>query len=70
MQDNPLRKWRLDNGITQTQLAEDMGITQRTVSHIESGGNTDFDNLRAVFEITKGKVTPNMMVLGHEFAES
>lgn len=59
-----LIEWMEANGVTQMQFAERTGISQRTISHIKHGGNTDFENLRKIHEVTDGAVTPNMIILG------
>lgn len=59
-----LPQWRADNNLTQSQFGEQVGITTRTISHIENGGNTTWENLRAIYDATDGEVTPNMIVLG------
>lgn len=59
-----LPDWRAENNKTQTDVAEKIGVSTRAISHIEKGGNTDFENLRKIYELTDGQVTPNMIILG------
>lgn len=59
-----LPEWLKANGKTQEWLAGRMGLSQTGVSRIIAGKDTKFDNLRRVYEVTDGAVTPNMIVLG------
>lgn len=60
---HPLRAWREAKGLSQTQVADELGITQRSVSRIEHGGSTDYDKLRAIYHLTQGGVTPTCLVM-------
>ena len=59
-----LKEWREQNDKTQGDVAGVLGVAPRTISHIEGGGNTTFANLKAIYDLTDGQVTPNMIVLG------
>ncbi|MFZ1905583.1 MAG: helix-turn-helix transcriptional regulator [Steroidobacteraceae bacterium] len=44
---------RIDAGLTQAQLAEEAGISKRTVERIEAGHSTDFIMLLRVLRVLK-----------------
>jgi transcriptional regulator with XRE-family HTH domain len=44
---------RIDAGLTQAQLAEEAGISKRTVERIEAGHSTDFAMLLRVLRVLK-----------------
>lgn len=44
---------RIDAGLTQAQLAEEAGISKRTVERIEAGQSTDFVMLLRVLRVLK-----------------
>src|SRR6202050_7681 len=44
---------RIDAGLTQAQLAEEAGISKRTVERIEAGHSTDFVMLLRVLRVLK-----------------
>ena len=44
---------RIDAGLTQAQLAEEAGISKRTVERIEAGRSTDFVMLVRVLRVLK-----------------
>jgi transcriptional regulator with XRE-family HTH domain len=44
---------RIDAGLTQAQLAEEAGISKRTVERIEAGHSTDFVMLVRVLRVLK-----------------
>jgi transcriptional regulator with XRE-family HTH domain len=46
-----LERRRLDAGLTQAQLAEEAGISKRTVERIEAGHSTDFVMLLRVLRV-------------------
>jgi transcriptional regulator with XRE-family HTH domain len=48
-----LERRRIDSGLTQAQLAEEAGISKRTVERIEAGHSTDFVMLLRVLRVLK-----------------
>jgi transcriptional regulator with XRE-family HTH domain len=48
-----LGRRRIDAGLTQAELAEEAGISKRTVERIESGHSTDFVMLLRVLRVLK-----------------
>jgi transcriptional regulator with XRE-family HTH domain len=48
-----LERRRIDAGMTQAQLAEEAGISKRTVERIEAGHSTDFVMLMRVLRVLK-----------------
>lgn len=48
-----LESRRLDAGMTQSQLAEEAGISKRTVERIEAGRSTDFVMLLRVLRVLR-----------------
>ena len=48
-----LERRRIDAGLTQAQLAEEAGISKRTVERIEAGHSTDFVMLLRVMRVLK-----------------
>jgi transcriptional regulator with XRE-family HTH domain len=48
-----LERRRIDAGLTQAQLAEEAGISKRTVERIEAGHGTDFVMLLRVLRVLK-----------------
>jgi transcriptional regulator with XRE-family HTH domain len=48
-----LERRRIDGGLTQAQLAEEAGISKRTVERIEAGHSTDFVMLVRVLRVLK-----------------
>jgi transcriptional regulator with XRE-family HTH domain len=46
-----LERRRIDTGLTQAQLAEEAGISKRTVERIEAGHSTDFVMLVRVLRV-------------------
>ncbi len=48
-----LERRRIDAGLTQAQLAEEAGISKRTVERIEAGHSTDFLMLVRVLRVLK-----------------
>ena len=50
-QTNPLRKQRMEKGLTQKQMSERLGITQSQYSNIENGGTDPTKYLRSISEI-------------------
>jgi transcriptional regulator with XRE-family HTH domain len=50
---NRLERRRIDAGLTQAQLAEEAGISKRTVERIEAGHSTDFVMLLRVLRVLK-----------------
>jgi transcriptional regulator with XRE-family HTH domain len=48
-----LERRRIDAGLTQAQLAEEAGISKRTVERIEAGHSTDFVLLLRVLRVLK-----------------
>jgi len=48
-----LERRRIDAGLTQAQLAEEAGISKRTVERIETGHSTDFVMLLRVLRVLK-----------------
>lgn len=48
-----LERRRIDAGLTQAQLAEEAGISKRTVERIEAGHSTDFVMLVRVLRVLK-----------------
>jgi transcriptional regulator with XRE-family HTH domain len=48
-----LERRRIDAGLTQAQLAEEAGISKRTVERIEAGDSTDFVMLLRVLRVLK-----------------
>ena len=54
--------WRKQKGLTQTQLAERLGVTQPYVSSMERAVDPAIPNpsiMKALFELTDGAVQPN-----------
>jgi transcriptional regulator with XRE-family HTH domain len=50
---NRLERRRIDAGMTQAQLAEEAGISKRTLERIEAGQSTDFVMLLRVLRVLK-----------------
>jgi len=50
---NRLERRRIDAGFTQAQLAEEAGISKRSVERIEAGHSTDFVMLLRVLRVLK-----------------
>lgn len=50
--ENILRKWREENRLTQTELAERIGIDQPSLSRWERGGKIPAERVRKVSEVT------------------
>jgi len=48
-----LKRRRIDAGLTQAQLAEEAGVSKRTVERIMSGRSTDFVLLLRVLRVLK-----------------
>src|SRR5579863_8276949 len=48
-----LERRRIDAGLTQARLAEEAGISKRTVERIEAGHSTDFVMLLRVLRVLK-----------------
>jgi transcriptional regulator with XRE-family HTH domain len=48
-----LERRRIDAGLTQAELAEEAGISKRTVERIEAGYSTDFVMLLRVLRVLK-----------------
>jgi transcriptional regulator with XRE-family HTH domain len=48
-----LERRRIDAGLTQAQLAEEAGISKRTVERIEAGQSSDFVMLLRVLRVLK-----------------
>jgi transcriptional regulator with XRE-family HTH domain len=48
-----LERRRIDAGLTQAQLAEEAGLSKRTVERIEAGRSTDFVMLVRVLRVLK-----------------
>lgn len=48
-----LERYRIDAGMTQAQLAEEAGISKRTVERIEGGHGSDFVMLLRVLRVLK-----------------
>lgn len=48
-----LERRRIDAGLTQAQLAEEAGVSKRTVERIEAGDSTDFLMLLRVLRVLK-----------------
>jgi transcriptional regulator with XRE-family HTH domain len=48
-----LERHRIDGGLTQAELAEEAGISKRTVERIEAGYSTDFVMLLRVLRVLK-----------------
>jgi transcriptional regulator with XRE-family HTH domain len=48
-----LERRRIDTGLTQSQLAEQAGISKRTVERIEAGHSTDFVLLLRLLRVLK-----------------
>jgi transcriptional regulator with XRE-family HTH domain len=48
-----LERRRIDAGLTQAQLAEEAGISKRTVERIEAGHSTDFVMLLRALRVLK-----------------
>lgn len=48
-----LERRRIDAGLTQAQLAEEAGISKRTLERIEAGHSTDFAMLLRVLRVLK-----------------
>jgi transcriptional regulator with XRE-family HTH domain len=48
-----LERRRIDAGMTQARLAEEAGISKRTVERIEAGHSTDFVMLMRVLRVLK-----------------
>lgn len=48
-----LERRRIDAGLTQAQLAEEAGISKRTVERMEAGHSTDFVMLLRVLRVLK-----------------
>jgi transcriptional regulator with XRE-family HTH domain len=48
-----LERRRIDAGLTQAQLAEEAGISKRSVERIEAGHSTDFVMLLRVLRVLK-----------------
>jgi len=48
--DNRLREWRAYRGLSQTELANDAGVRQATISALEKGSAPRLDNARRIAE--------------------
>jgi transcriptional regulator with XRE-family HTH domain len=48
-----LERYRIDAGLTQAQLAEEAGISKRTVERIEAGRSIDFVMLLRILRVLK-----------------
>ncbi|HEY8054123.1 MAG TPA: helix-turn-helix transcriptional regulator [Steroidobacteraceae bacterium] len=57
-----LERRRIDAGLTQVQLAEEAGISKRTVERIEAGRSTDFLMLLRVLRALKLPEALNQLV--------
>lgn len=55
---NKLQKWREQEGLTQAQAAERIGITQQSWSRYESGRVPEPDIIRQIVDRTKGDAVP------------
>lgn len=54
-----LRTWRLNEGLTQPQLAERIGVTVSTISRYELGRVPEPDVIKRIYAETNGKVAPS-----------
>jgi hypothetical protein len=59
-----LPDWLKANNKTLDWLAEQLQISQTGASRIARGKDTRYVNLRRIYEVTDGAVTPNWMILG------
>jgi transcriptional regulator with XRE-family HTH domain len=57
-----LERRRIDAGLTQAQLADEAGISKRTVERIEAGHSTDFVMLLRVLRVLKLLETLDQLV--------
>jgi transcriptional regulator with XRE-family HTH domain len=57
-----LERRRIDAGLTQAQLAEESGISKRTVERIEAGHSTDFVMLLRALRVLKLFETLDLLV--------
>lgn len=63
-----LKTWRKNNRVTQSALADQLGVTILTVSRWETGARQpDFATMRKINTITEGQVTPNDLVGVEEY---
>jgi len=54
------REWRIKSGLTQTELAQQLGIVQATISEVERGVKAPSGYLLTkYFSASNGMVTPN-----------
>jgi len=53
-----LSEYRAREGLTQTEFAEQIGVTQGTLSRMERGLKPCFDTMQRIWNVT-GKVDPN-----------
>ena len=59
MTDHMLKDWRLQHGLTQTALGNQIGVTKAAVSRYENGIAPSWAVQVKIFEFTQGAVTPN-----------
>ena len=52
-----LKEWRTKLGISQSDLAGKLGVSQQNVSYWEYGGRPEYDMMLSIQSHTKGKVT-------------
>lgn len=67
---HPLRKWRLETGLTQVALAALVDCTKATICRIEKGGRVASPDLMLrIAEVTRNAVTPNDLLFHGNFSE-
>lgn len=55
-----LTEWRKQNDLTMTEAAKRLGVSQATISRLESGKHwPDRATIQKIIKRTKGGVTPN-----------
>lgn len=63
---HPLKKYRVENDLSQSDVAGLIGTTKQTVCRIETGTRTASAELMLkIAEMTGNKVTPNDLLLSH-----
>nr|WP_321457253.1 helix-turn-helix transcriptional regulator [uncultured Cohaesibacter sp.] len=68
MANHPLKDWRLQRRLTQTELGDAIGVTKAAVSRYEQGIAPSWAVQVEIFEFTEGAVTPNDWLPNREIA--
>lgn len=65
--DTPLKKARIARGLTQTEVADAVGIDQSTYSKIESGDKTSAAVAEKISQFFAGKVSETQILYAERF---